>query len=259
MHRRPFFLFASLFIPACSPESGPQLVVGMDLTYPPFEYKNQAGEPEGVDVDIAKALSLELGLTLKIESLPFEGLIPALQSGKIDIAISAMTATPERAKSIDFSDPYAQTGICLLVGKNSPVQSGEDLGKPGIVLTAKLATTGETYARQKFPGQKLTVLDDEVSCVREVVQGTADAFIYDQLSIYSHYKRNEATTRALLHPLKQESWAVGIKKGNDTMRLQVNAFLKKFREAKGLEKLGEKYLSEEKKVLESMNIPFILQ
>ena len=65
------------------------------MTYPPFEYKTPSGEPTGVDVDLAQALAAELGRELKLESLPFEGLIPSLQSGKIDLAISGMTATAD--------------------------------------------------------------------------------------------------------------------------------------------------------------------
>lgn len=253
--------FAACSVSSCSKNgtNDTSLVVGMDMTYPPFEFKNAKGEPDGVDVQMAAALAKKLGRPLRLEPLPFEGLIAALKSGKIDLAVSAMTATEERRKSIDFSDPYAFTAIAMLVQKNSVIQNVEDLKQPSIKVTAKLGTTGESFARQELPTAKLTSLDDESACVLEVAQGRVDAFIYDQLSIWSYHKRNAATTRAILQPIREEAWAIGIRKGNDALRSQVNEFLREFRASGGLAKLGDTYLMEEKKALEEMGIPFILR
>lgn len=239
--------------------AGDPLVVGMDMTYPPFEFKNEKGEPDGVDVRMAEELAKKLGRPLKLESYAFDGLIPALQSGKIDLIISGMTANPVRAQSIDFSDPYAFTGLAILVAKDSPVQSIEDLKKPGIRITAKLGTTGETWARENLKGATVNALDGEATCALEVAQGRADAFLYDQLSIYKYCQANAATTRAILQPFVEEAWAIGIRKGNDALRLQVNAFLKEFRDGGGLVRLGDQYLAEEKKLLKEMGQPFILR
>lgn len=257
----PLLITAGCSDPAAKAPAGTAapLTVGMDLTYPPFEFKNSKGEPDGVDVKLAEALAAYLKRPLRIEPLPFEGLIAALKSGQIDCAISAMTANDERRKSIDFSDPYAFTAIAMLVGSNSPVQNAADLAKPGVRFTAKLGTTGESFVRSQYPAAALTSLDDESACVLEIVQGRADAFIYDQLSIWSYHLRNKETTRALLQPIREESWAVGLKKGNDALLAAVNGFLKEFRAGGGLARLGDQYLAEEKQALESMGIPFILR
>ncbi len=77
----------------------------------------------------------------------FSGLIPALKTGKIDLIISSMTETPERAQSIDFSDPYLNTGLCLLVKKDSPIQGIGDVDRPGVTVVVKQGTTGQAYAR----------------------------------------------------------------------------------------------------------------
>jgi len=87
------------------------------------------------------------------------------------------------------------------------------------------------------------------------VQGKSDAFIYDQMSVYSHWKRNQQTTRALLEPFQQESWAIALPKGSP-MREKVNAFLKSFRDAGGFEKLGDKWLAEQKAEFKRLGIPF---
>ncbi len=101
-------------ITACAPKPAPPLVIGMELNYPPFEMTDASGTPTGVGVDMAHALCDYLHRPIDIQNMPFEGLIPALKTGRIDLIISSMTATDERRKSIDFSDPYLNTGLAIL-------------------------------------------------------------------------------------------------------------------------------------------------
>lgn len=235
------------------------LRVGMELSYPPFEMQDKAGNPDGVGVKLAQALAKHLGRKLSIVPMDFSGLIPSLKTGNVDLVISSMTATDERRQSIDFSNPYAFTGLALLVRKDSDVQSIEDLKKPGRTIAAKATTTGETWAINNLPAAKRVVFEDQTACVLEVVQGRADAFIYDQLSIYQYALENKETTRGLLKPFVEESWAIGVAKGNDGLKSQVNAFLDQFRKEGGFGKLGDQYLKNEKKFLEEAGIPFILR
>ena len=260
MNRRHFLpLVPAAFLAGCSKDNTPKLTVGMEPSYPPFEFKNDKGELDGVDVRIAEALAKHMGLPLKIESYTFPGLTPALQGGQIDCIISAMTATDERRKNIDFSDAYVFTAIAMLVSKDAPIQTVADLNKPGLRIVAKVGTTGESYTREHLPNAKLRVLDEEGNCADEVAKNLADAFIYDQLSIYGHWESRKETTRALLTPIREEYWAVGIKKGNDAFRAKVNAFIKDFRDQGELTKLADKYLVKERKLLESMGAPFIFR
>jgi polar amino acid transport system substrate-binding protein len=255
---RLILLLLCCFLAACG-KSDNSLRVGMELTYPPFEMKDAQGNPDGVGVKMAEALAADLGRPLKIVPMEFSGLIPALKSGNVDVVISSMTATEERRRSIDFSDPYAFTGLSILVGKDSKVQSIEDLKGEGIRLAVKAGTTGESWAAANLPEARLTAFSEEPACVLEVSQGRADAFIYDQLSIYRYHKENADTTRALLTAFVQENWAVGIPKGNEELKGKVNAFIEKFRAEGGFGKLGDQYLQEEKKALEEMGVPFILR
>jgi polar amino acid transport system substrate-binding protein len=233
------------------------LRVGMELAYPPFEMQDPQGNPTGVSPDLARALAEYLHEPLTIENIPFNGLIPSLKTGKIDVVISSMTETPERARSIDFSDPYLQTGLCLLVAKDSPIQTIGDVDKPGVTVVVKQGTTGQGYARDHLKTAQVLVLDKETACVLEVAEGKAGAFIYDQMSTYANWKRNPDTTRAILRPFQSESWAIGIRQGNTQMRGQVNAFLRDFRAAGGFERLGDHYLAEEKAVFKQMGVPFV--
>ena len=232
------------------------LKVGMELAYPPFEMRDTDGEPTGVSVDIARALGEHLGRKVQIENIAFDGLIPALKTGKIDVIISSMTATEERARSIDFSDPYLKTGLCLLVGKDSMIGSFDDLLNGDGKIAVKNGTTGHQYVVRQLSPRRTLVLDSESSCVLEVVQGKADAFIYDQMSTYQNWQRNRETTRAILNPFQQESWAVGVRKGRAELLAEVNVFLRDFREKGGFDRLGDQYLAEQKTAFDGLGIPF---
>lgn len=257
-------LFLAMFAAGCSEKQSTvgnvaELRVGMDLTYPPFEMQDKAGKPDGVGVKLAEALAAHLGRPLKIVPMEFSGLIPALKTGNIDLIISSMTATDERRQSIAFSQPYAFTGLALLVRKDSDIQSIDDLKKPGRVLTAKASTTGQSWILKNLPNAKCVAFEDQTACVHEVAQGRADAFIYDQLSIYKYAEENKATTRGLLKPFVEESWAIGLAQESTSLLSEVNGFLDIFRQQKGFEKLGEQFLKDEKRFLEASGIPFILR
>jgi polar amino acid transport system substrate-binding protein len=243
---------------AVAAEARDTLIVGMELAYPPFEMTDVKGEPSGVSVDLAHAMGKALGKKIIIQNMAFDGLIPSLKTGKIDLIISSMTATAERAKSIDFSDPYLQTGLCLLVKKESPIQTIADLDRPGRKVAVKKGTTGHTYAAGHISRAEVLVLDKEAAAVLEVVQGKADAFIYDQMSTYQNWQHNQKTTRALLTPFQQESWAVGLRKGNDALKNQINGFLRDFRARGGFEQLGDRYLKEQKQQFKRLGYPFFL-
>jgi polar amino acid transport system substrate-binding protein len=249
------FLFSLALIGVSSMAAEPPLRVGMELGYPPFEMRDEKGEPKGVSVDLARALAESLGRPLEIQNLPFDGLIPALKTGKIDLILSSMTATDERARVIDFSDPYLKTGLCALVGSKSEAKAIADLNQSGKTIVVKKGTTGHLYATKNLKAPKVLVLDKEGAAVLEVVQGKADAFIYDQMSVFSHWKRNQDTTRALLQPFQQESWAIGLPKGSP-LREKVNAFIKSYRESGGFEKLGDRWLPEQKAEFKRLGIPF---
>ncbi|MBC8127758.1 MAG: transporter substrate-binding domain-containing protein [Gloeobacteraceae cyanobacterium ES-bin-144] len=253
------FFIVSIGCDQKAKSSMPELRIGMDLSYPPFEMQDKTGKPDGISVRMAEALAKHLGRPLKIVPMEFSGMIPALKTGNIDVILSSMTATDERRQSIDFSKPYAFTGLALLVRKDSNIQSIDDLKTGDITISAKAATTGETWAINNLPLAKRVVFEDQTACVLEVAQGRADAFIYDQLSIFKYAQANPNTTRGLLKPFVEESWAMGTAKGNTLLLAQINEFLDEFRAHDGFAKLGEQYLKKEKKFLESAGLPFILR
>jgi polar amino acid transport system substrate-binding protein len=251
-------LVSLLALASCKPgdSAASPLRVGMDLSYPPFETIGPDGEPAGVSVELAQALGEFLGRPVRIENIPFVGLIPSLQTGKIDLIISSMTATEERAKSIAFSDPYLTIGLALLAGKDSPVKSAADLDKPGRTVVVRQGTTGQVWAQNQLKNARIIVLEKENAAVLEVIQGKADAFVYDQMSVWKNAGKHPDGTRALLEPVQKETWAVGLRQDETELRAQVNDFLREFRERGGFDRLGDKYLRDQKQAFAEQGLEF---
>lgn len=258
-HRALLFLCLSV-LTCCSRQETPEaLVVGMDATYPPFEFVDKEGQITGVSVAIAREVARVLGRPVEFRNMPFDGLIPALQTGRIDLIISSLTSNEQRRQSIDFSEPYVRTGLSILVAKDSPVRSAEDLRAPGRKLAVRIATTGEQWCRQELPEARLTALDTDAACVLEVVNGKVDAWVYDQVSIMNYHMQHPERTRALLTPLREESWAVGMKKGREELKAAVNQALAKMKAAGRFEELAGQYLAKERRLMQEQGLPFVFE
>jgi len=253
------FLALTLLLSLCACSRSNKLIIGTDATYPPFEFVDETGQITGVDIEVGREIGKALGREVEFRNINFDGLITALRTGSIDLVISSMTATPERRKSIDFSEPYVKTGLAILVANNSTVQSGADLKTPGRKIVVRLGTTGENWARENLKEAKIIALDADVSCVMEVVNANVDAWIYDQLSIMNYQAKYAGKTRALLAPLREEVWAVGLKQGNDGLKTKVNEVLARMRTDGSFTKLAERHMAKEKAMMTAQGLPFVFE
>ena len=229
------------------------LVVAMELAYPPFETKDADGNPSGVSVDFAKAFGEYIGKDVVIENIAWDGLIPALQTGKADMVMSSMTITDERKEKVDFSEPYANALLALLTNKDSGITSIEDMNVEGRKIAVKTGSTGYFYAQKNLPNAEIIALADESACVTEVVQGKADGFIYDQLTIYRNWQANLDTTGAVFIPFQEaDQWGIAVQKGNTELLDELNEFIEKYTDEGGFDELTDKYLADEKKAFEEL-------
>ncbi len=258
-----FMILVVIVIAGCSANESSnvleqdQIVVGMELKYPPFETKDVNGDPMGASVDLAYALGEYLDMAVEISDTPYASLIPSLMSGEIDIIISSMTITPLRAEKVDFSDPYTNSQLMLLVYKDSIVQSYEDLNNPDVTIVSKTGTIGALWAQENAPKANIKNVNEEATAVLEVAQGKGDVFIYDPLSIIRHHKNYPDTTRAILEPLPNtKGWGVAMQKDQDELREKINEFLKEAKEDGTYDEIREKYLTDKIKEFKSYGLDF---
>lgn len=241
---------------SCSKSKDNTLVVAMELQFPPFEMAAPDGSPSGISVEMAYALGDYLDRPVRIENTSWVGLIPALQSSKADLIISSMSVTAERAKVVDFSIPYAASGLTLLINNTSTVTGYNDLACAGVIVAVKSGTIGALWAQDNLATDNIRIFDEVAACALEVAQGKVDAFIYDGLTTFELQKRFPNSTFVNLENLPGTigTWAIGMKK-NSPLKANVDAFILEFRKKGGFEKLENEYLTEIKQGFDQAGLP----
>ena len=195
-------------------ESGGSLSVGTEPAFPPFESTNKSGELEGFDIDLMNAIGEKTGKTIDFQSLPFDGLIPALQSGTIDAAISGMSITDERKQTVDFSDPYFAAGLAIAVAEdNTDIKTIDDL--EGKRIAVQIGTTGAEKANS-ISDAKVSTFDSAPLALQELANGNADAVINDAPATAEAVKSgNVPGIKVIGQILTDESYGIALPKGSD--------------------------------------------
>ncbi len=232
---------------------GKTLTVAMELAYPPFETRDEAGDAYGISPAFMEKFADAYGYDLIIENTAFDGLIPALQTDKADAVMSSITITDEREAEVDFTDPYAVAQLAILANAQSGIGSIDDLNQPGKTVAVKTGSTGDVYATKNLTNAQIVRLADESACVTEVVQGRADGFLYDQLTIYRNNQANPDTTEAVFIPFQDpEYWGIAVADGNDELRAQFNEFIAQCKQDGTFEELTQEFLADEKAAFDEL-------
>ena len=220
------------------------LRVGMDPTYMPFEMTNKRGEIIGFEVDLLKAMAKAMGVKLELVSTSLDGIIPALMTDKFDLIASGLTVTQERNLRINFADPFIVVGQTLLIRKDlgDKIKSYKDLNSEEYRITSKFGTTGEIVARKLISKAKYHGYDNEPEAVLDVVNGKADAFIYDSpYNVVALDKVGNGKLLFLDKPFTYEPLAFGLKKGDHDSLNWINNFLRQAREDGSYDRIHDKW------------------
>lgn len=146
----------------------------------PFSFVDKNGKRTGSSIELCELIAEEMGVKIKFLNYDWDGLIPALLSGKADMLAADMTPTLKRAMKISFVDPYMYTGSVVFVKQDSPIKSMEDVRKAGTKLAVLLGSTGETDAKNAFPEAQLkTYKGGGPILLNAVIAGHTDAGVND--------------------------------------------------------------------------------
>ena len=216
------------------------LKVAMDLRYPPFETFDLESNPEGISVDVALAFGEYLGREVEIVNTDFLAIIPALNSGEVDIAIASMSITEEREQSVDFTDPYFYFKIITLLNKgfadaNSLTEDStvEDLLTVADVDYIGLASQVSVSIPESY-GKSVIEATDLGTAVESVAQGTADALLMSANPVVDGYKANTTTTLVMWDAFIASPVGMAVAEGNSELLAQANAFIDTFNDDGGL-------------------------
>lgn len=216
------------------------LVMGTEPGFKPFEYLDGTNVV-GFDVDLAGEIARDNGKTLRIEQMAFDGLLPALQSDRIDMVIAGMTITPDRAKNVDFSDSYYSAAQKIIVQKQeSSIKNRNDL--VGKKIGVQLGTTGDILAHN-IKGARVEQLPAIASLFVELNTGRVDAIILDDGPAKQYLTQNPKLTM-LPDRLSSEDYAIAVKKGNTKLLKQINDSILKLKQNGQYNNLIKKYFGE---------------
>lgn len=212
------------------------IVMGTNAGFKPFEYKN-GNEIVGFDVDIAKEIAKKTNKTLKIEDMSFDGLLPALNSGQVDMVIAGMSVTPEREKNALFSKSYYSAAQRMIIKKGSSIKNKYQL--EGKKIGVQLGTTGDTLA-SKIKGAHIAQFPTAPSVLTELNAGGVDVAILDNAPA-EQYTTGFKELIVLPGSLSNEDYAIAIKLGNNKLLEQINQVIDKMKQDGRYKKLIKKY------------------
>lgn len=192
IHRKLAALMAglALSVTALAPAAAQnkELVVATDTAFVPFEFK-QGDKYVGFDIDLWTAIAQEMGVKFRFQPMDFNGIIPGLQTRNIDAALAGITIRDDRKKVIDFSDPYYESGLSILVSdKNTDIKDAKSLS--GKTVAVKTGTATVDFLRKEVPDAKLKLFPNIDNAYLELATGRVDAAVHDTPNV--QYYANSA-------------------------------------------------------------------
>ena len=219
----------------------PIITVATEPTFPPFEFQSSTGKLEGFDIDLMRAIGNAGGFEVKFQSLPFDGIIPALQTSTVDAAISAISITKERLNTISFSRPYFKAGLAIAVrNNNNKIINLDSLKNQEIAV--QIGTTGAETAKT-ISGAKIRTFDSAPLALQELINGNVEAVINDApVTLYAIKTGNIKGIKVGTQLLTEEYY--GIATGKNSRNLtRINEGLKKVLETGTYSQIYQKWFN----------------
>ncbi|MFS0873546.1 substrate-binding periplasmic protein [Paenibacillus xylanilyticus] len=229
-------------------KSAGTIKVGMMGTYAPYNFLNDNKEMDGFDADIAREVAKRLGVEVEFVSQEFSGLIPSLQSKKIDAVISQMTITDERKQALDFSEGYITNQVKIIVkSDNNDITKLEDF--KGKTIGVGLGTNDETYLRNevlpKVGDFTIKTYDDVISSLKDLNAGRIDATINNLYALKPIVDANGFDIKAVGEPIKSDQAGIAVRKNNPELVAALNEALQGMKDDGTYNTIFKKWFGEE--------------
>ncbi len=222
--------------------AGEAIRIGTEAAFAPFEFMDdKTKELTGFDLDLIKAIFDEQGLKSEISSMTFDGLIPAILTGMLDVAIAGFTITEERAKKVSFSEPYYKSGLGVMINVNAenPVKSVEDLD--GRTICCQIGTSGAMYASE-LEDTEVKQYNTATEAYLELSNGACDASVNDK-PVHEYYLNVTGDKNLTMLPMfiTSEDYGIVVAKDNEKLLKTINEGLEKIRSNGTYDKIYEKW------------------
>jgi polar amino acid transport system substrate-binding protein len=197
--------------------------IGVPLDVPPFGSQNVNREPEGFDVDIANMVAKALGVKLELTQITGANRLPYLLTDKVDIVISVMGLTPERAKQIMFTAPYANTSLAVYGPKKLVVKSAADL--KNYKVAAARGTTQELALSAANPKANIMRTEDDATAAAAYLSGQAEIFATNSIVAIDLAKKNPKKEFDLKFNIRRSPAHMGVKMGEHNLVRWLDSFI----------------------------------
>ena len=226
-------------------KSSGKLLVGTDATYPPMESIDEEGNLIGLDIDIIKEIASDLGVEVEFLNMDWDRLISfnPLYEGEVDVLISSITITPERALQVAFSDPYFNAGqtIITTTEKSKEIKGPDDL--TGKILGAQSGTTCEDVARELTEEEFIKLYEDFYQARDALLEGEIDAIISDYTGALGLVAGMDEL-KIIGDPFTQEFYGIAVTKNNTALLREINESIRRMKRENRIKELTEKSFAE---------------
>lgn len=232
-----------LALAACSSDTSDKLLIGVDDTYPPMEFRNDANELVGFDIDFANALATEMGVEIEFVPTAWDGIFSALKSSRYDMIISSVSITEDRLEEFEFSTPYLANGQVIVVNESAEmVNAVAEL--EGLVVGVQLGTTSDDAAKKQkeLTPFELKAYDDIVQTFTDMKAGRLDAVVVDYAVAIEFLSNNPGEYKITPTQLTNEPIGVCIKQGNTELKDKVDKAIAALQENGTLVPISEEWL-----------------
>lgn len=219
------------------------IIAGLDDTFAPMGFRDENGNIVGFDVDIAKAVSKEIGVEIEFKPIDWASKESELNSGRIDCIWNGLSITPEREEKMDFTNPYMNNDQIYVVIDNSDIKSASDLKGKRICFqegsTVDLALNKNMDLRHSFG--EIKTYPDFTSCFLDLDANRADAVLVDGILADYYMTKSPGKYRRLPEKLSTEPFAIGVKKGNEEIVKMLNEGIEKVKASGEAAKISQKW------------------
>lgn len=221
-----------------------ELRCGIASGYIPFQMTDKSGRIVGFEIDLANEMAKAMGVKFVPVNMEFDGIIPALLTNKIDIITAGMTVNQERNLQINFAEPFMVVGQTVLLNKKleGKITSYKELNSPEYTVVSKLGTTGEQAAKRLLPKANYKSFDLETDAALEVMNGKADALVYD-LPFNAIFMAEQGNGKLVFldKPFTYEPLGWGVRKGDPDFLNFLDNFLHQIKNDGRYDKLYHKW------------------
>lgn len=217
------------------------ITIGMLVDFPPFGITNAEGKPDGYDADVAALLAKHMGVKLNIVPVTGPNRIPYLLTNKVDLLVASLGITPERAKQVQFSDPYAAIEIGLLAPQGTAIKAPEDLAGKRVGV-ARASTQDQSLTAVAPKDARVMRFDDDASAVQAMLSGQVDALGISNVVAQQIKKMAPSANYEMKFVLRSQVQGIAMRQGQDEMLKWVNDFLATVKKNGELNAIHQKWL-----------------